>query len=516
MRKPINIALALTLAAPVSALAQAPAGPEQGRGAATIRLSVDEAVKMALDQNVDLKADRLDPQIGDTRVAVASGAFRPSLSSTVLRNNQLQPPASLLAPVATRTDVTTSTVGIGQMLPRFGTSYNFGWTTAHTSSDSFLNSYNPLLQSGLTLGVSQPLVKNFLVDSSRTQLQIARTNRDIAGTRLRDSEIRTASGVKSAYWNLVSARANVDARQTAVDLAQELARVNKAKVDVGQSPPLDEVSAQAEVASDEEQLIIAQTNARVAEDRLRMLLYDPTDRSIWSIAIEPVDAPPTATVAVDIDAAISKALEQRTDITRAKKDVDNADSNARLASNQRMPDVRLTASYTANGLGGTEVLRTGGFPGTIIGPGAITPFGTVLDQLFGRDYPTWTAGVSVSYPIGHSADEATYARTRLERAQADERVKSAEGKVIEDVRTAGWNIEMNARRIQTTRAARDLAEQRLDAERKRFEVGISTSFLVIQAQRDLSQATTNELAAVLAYDLSLVDFDTVQQAPPAR
>ena len=509
MRKPtLSVALALTLAAPAAAIAQSPAG--------AIKLSVDDAVKMALEQNVDLKADRLDPEIGDTRVAIASGAFRPTVSSNLLRNNQLQPPASLLAPVATRNDVVTSNLGVGQLLPHFGTSYSFGWTTAHTNSDSFLNSYNPLLQSGLTLSVSQPIVKNFLVDGSRTQLKIAQTNRDIAGTRLHDSEIRTAANVKSAYWNLVSARANVDARQTAVDLAEELARVNKAKVDVGQSPPLDEVSAQAEVASDEEQLIIAQTNARIAEDRLRMLIYDPTDRSIWNVSLEPIDTPPTGTAPIDIEAAISNALANRTDITRAKKDVENADSNLKLAGNQRMPDVRLTAGYTANGLGGTEVLRTGGFPGTIVGPGQITPFGSVLDQLFSRDYPTWTAGVSVSYPIGHSADDATYARTKLERAQADERVKSAEGKVIEDVRTAGWNIDMNARRIQTTRAARELAEQRLDAERKRFEVGMSTSFLVIQAQRDLSQAKTNELAAILAYDLSLVEFDAVQQAPPGR
>jgi outer membrane protein TolC len=508
----------VALASPGTAYAQAPAPAAQAASPAAriIRLSVDDAVKMALDQNVDLKADRLDPQIGDARVAAAAGAYRPSINSSVLRNNQLQPPASFLVPIATRNDVVTSGLGLGQRLPMFGTSYSIAWTTSHTNSNSFLNSYNPLLQSGLAVGVSQPVLRDFLVDSSRTQVKVAQNNRDIAGTRTHDSEVRTAANVKSAYWNLVSARAYVEARRTALDLAQELARVNKAKVDVGQSPPLDEVSAQAEVAADEEQVIIAETNARVAEDRLRLLIYDPTDRAIWNVSLEPVDAPPTGTAPVDIEAAISNALSSRTDIARAKKDIDNADANMKLAGNQRMPDVRVTASYAANGLGGTEVLRSGGFPGTIVGPGQVTPFGTVLDQLFGRDYPTWSAGVSVSYPIGHSAEDAAYARTKLERAQADERVKSAQGKVIEDVRTAGWNIEMNARRIQTTRAARELAEQRLDSERKRFEVGMSTSFLVIQAQRDLSQAKTNELAAILAYDLSLVEFDAVQQAPPAR
>lgn len=176
--------------------------------------------------------------------------------------------------------------------------------------------------------------------------------------------------------------------------------------------------------------------------------------------------------------------------------------------------MRLNASYQASGLGGTEVLRTGGFPGTIAGPGRATSFGSVLDQLFANDYPSWAVGVSVSYPIGRSPDEANHARNRLEREQATERLKSAEARVVQQVRDSAWKVDMNARRIETTRVARELADQRLDAERKRFEVGMSTSFLVIQAQRDLAQATQNELAAVLTYDLALVTFEAVQQAAP--
>jgi outer membrane protein TolC len=145
----------------------------------------------------------------------------------------------------------------------------------------------------------------------------------------------------------------------------------------------------------------------------------------------------------------------------------------------------------------------------------VTPFGSVLDQLFRSDYPTWAVGVSISYPIGPNGDEATYARTKLEATQAEQRVKGVASRVIQQVRDAAWKVEMNAKRIETTTVARQLAEQRLDAEQKRFEVGMSTSFLVIQAQRDLAQARQNELASVLAYDLSLVDFEALQQAGPA-
>jgi outer membrane protein len=481
----------------------------------TLRLTADEAVRMALDNNVDLAADRLDPQIGDTRVAAASSLFKPTFNSVFQRNNQLQPPASFLIPSPTRTDLVTSTVGLSQRLPWFGTSYSISWDASHTDSNSFLNSYNPLMRSGLSVSVSQPLLRDLFTDASRQQLAVSRQGRDIANTRLSESVVRTTANVKSAYWNLASATAHVTARRASLQLAEELARVNQAKVDVGMSPPLDLLAAQAEVAANQEQLIIAETAVRQAEDRLRMLIFDPAERDTWNVQIEPIDSPSVARVGVDLDVAVSGALRDRADLVRARKEVETADLNVRFTGNQRLPDVRLNASYQANGLGGTEVLRTGGFPGSIVGGGQQTGFGSILDQLIRSEYPTWAVGVSVSYPIGGSAEEAGHARARLERTQAEQRVKSAEARVIQQVRDAAWKIDMNAKRIDTTRAARTLAEQRLDAERKRFEVGMSTSFLVVQAQRDLAQATTNELAAVLAYNLALVDFEALQLAGPA-
>lgn len=481
----------------------------------TLKLTVDEAVRMALGSNLDLAADRLDPAIGDTQVAAAAAAFRPTISTSVQRNNQLQPPSNLIFPIPTRTDVVTSNVGLNQRLPWFGTSYSVAWDSSHSDSNAIINAFNPLVRSGLSLNVSQPLLRDLKVDAARIQLTTSRLNRNVAGARLRESEVRTSASVKAAYWNLVSAQATVEARRTALQLAEELARVNKAKVDVGQSPPLDLVSAQAEVAANQEQLIIAETAVRQAEDRLRLLIFDTTDRDVWNVALQPIDSPPVGTVALDVDAAIATALRDRSDLVRARIGVSTADAVASFSGNQRLPDVRINASYQASGLGGTEILRSGGFPGTIVGTGTVTTFGSVLNQLVRSDYPTWALGVSVSYPIGESSQEATWARSKLERAQAEARVKSAEGRVIQQLREAAWKVEMNAKRVETSRAVASLAEQRLDAERKRFDVGMSTSFLVIQAQRDFVQGRTNELAAILAYDLALVDFEALQQAPPA-
>jgi len=132
----------------------------------------------------------------------------------------------------------TANTGFGQKLPWFGTSYNVGWNMVHTTSNSFLNSYNPLITSGLQFSVSQPLLRDLHIDTARQQLITSRINRDVAETRLTENLVRTTADVKSAYWNLVSAKANVDARRKAVELVQELVRVNKARVEVGTSPPL--------------------------------------------------------------------------------------------------------------------------------------------------------------------------------------------------------------------------------------------------------------------------------------
>jgi len=482
---------------------------------ATLRLSVDDAVAMALDRNLDLASARLEPRIGDTRVAAAAGAFKPVFNTSLARNDQLQPPSSLLLPTAARIDAVTSSTGVSQKLPRFGTAYNVAWTTGHTAGNSPLNSLNPLLQSGLLLEVSQPLTRNLAIDSARRQLATERVDRDIAGTQLREAVVQTTADVKAAYWHLVDARSTVEARRSALALADELVRVNKARVNAGDAPPLDLVAAAAEVAADREQEIVAETAVKDAEDQLRALIFDTSDRDVWKIHLVPGDAPGAAGVAPDVDAAVTTALRDRGDLARARKGVERAGIDAAFAGNQRLPDVRLNGSYLASGVGGTQLLRSGGFPGSVVGTGDATGFGSVLNQLFTGRYSTWAVGVSVDYPLGHGVEDANYARAQLEREQAQDQVKSAEARVIRQVRRAWRTVEMNGKRIETTRAARTLAEQRLDAEQKRFEVGMSTSFLVIQAQRDLTQARTSELAALLAYNLALVDLEAVQQAAPS-
>jgi outer membrane protein TolC len=185
----------------------------------------------------------------------------------------------------------------------------------------------------------------------------------------------------------------------------------------------------------------------------------------------------------------------------------------KLSRSQRLPDLRLQATYGTAGIAGRKIIRDG-FLGPVTGT-STTGFGNALDQVFNRLYPTWSVNLSLTYPLGFSYDQAALANARVQEAQARLRLESAEIKAVRQLRQAAWQLEANVKRIETTRATRAFAEQRLDAEQKRFEVGMSTSFLVIQAQRDLALARNNELAARLEFTRALVDFEALQEAGPA-
>jgi len=475
-----------------------------------VRLTREEAIRMAVANNSALAASRYDPQISGERVAAAKAVFVPTLSSALERNHATTPSSNLFSgedPLTTA--YWSGSAGVGQLLPWAGSSYNVSFNTVRTTTTNPLATFSPALTGALQAVFSQPLLRDRKTDNARAQLDITTREREISDLRLQEDIARTSADAESGYWALVAARASVDVQQRSLDLALELERTNRARVDVGQSPPLDLVAAQAEVAQRRENLIVARTTALQAEDVLRSIIFEPGRSDFWTARIEAADAVPPAGPSPDVDTAVRRALNQRPDIAEARKQIQIDDTNVLLSKNQTLPDLRLQAAYLTNGLGGTKLIRTGGFPGTIVGTEK-TPFGTVLDQVITADFPTWSLGFTLTYPLGKSVEEANYARAKLERDQAQARVRNIELIAVRQVRDAALRLEQNRQRIETAEQGRTLAEQRVDAEQRRFEVGMSTSFLVIQAQRDLAEARNNELQAKLAYQLAVIAFETAQ------
>jgi outer membrane protein TolC len=278
--------------------------------------------------------------------------------------------------------------------------------------------------------------------------------------------------------------------------------------------PLDLVTAQAEEAQRDGEPHDPKSPSKAGRDRLRMLVLDPTSQVCWTTALDPTDRPSLLGEVPDVDSVIDRALKQRLDLVRARAELENVRTNVRFYKNQTLPDVRFQVNFQSAALGGTRLIRTGGFPGTVVGTEPVS-FGYVMDQLFRSAYPTWIVGVNITYPLGRSADDANLARSRIEESQARARLQSSELKAVRQLRQSAWQVDMNARRINTSRAGRALAEQRLEAEQKRFEVGMSTTFLVVQAQRDLAQARNNELQAALEYVKAVIEFERSGSGPAA-
>jgi HAE1 family hydrophobic/amphiphilic exporter-1 len=480
----------------------------------TLPLTLEEAVRMAVEHNPELELIRLGTEVEIARVAQSRGAFAPVFATTAGRTSNVTPPSnSLLGQSGVDVTELFSSTGIRQRLPWGGGTWNVSWEASRTTTSNPLSSFDPSLQSGLLVAFSQPLLKDRQVDQARHQYIIARRNQESSELRFRESVVQTVAAVKQAYWTFKALAANVTVQQRSLELAEELVRQNRARVDVGQAPPLDLLQAEAEVSQRRESLIRATAASGDAEDQLRRLIMDPGDTSFWRMRLDPVDEPAGSEALPDVDAAVTAALEGRFDLARARNELANAAADAAFAGNQKLPDVRFEASYRGSGLGGTELLRTGGFPGVVTGR-LNHSFGSVLDQVFSHDYATWSVGFTMSYPIGRSYEEATLVRADFERRQAAQRVASLQLDIAEAIRRAARQVRSTSERIDAARAGATLAEQRFDTEQRRFEVGFSTSFLVTQAQRDLVQAQVNLLEAMLDHQSSLVAFEALQQAPP--
>jgi outer membrane protein TolC len=500
-------AVAIILLIGTRAAAQVPA-PE------TLRLTVDEAVRRAVENNPDLAVVRLGTELEAARVGESQGAFAPVFSTQLGRSSTVIPSTNLLlGERGVDVDDWFSSTGVRQRVPWGSGTWSVSWETARTTTNNPISSFDPSLQSGFQVAFSQPLLRDRTIDAARQQVTIAKRNQESSDLRFREAVAQTTAAVKQAYWTLKATRANVDVAQRSLELAQELARENKVRVDAGQIPPLDLVQADAEVAQRRENVIRANTVAADAEDALRRLIVDPSDVSFWQVRIEPVEDPTAIGAPPDVDAAVARALDGRYDLARAGRELENARTTVDYLSNQRLPDVRLETSYRGTGLGGTQFLRSGGFPGVITGTRSRS-LGDAFGQIFSSDYPTWSFGVTVSYPIGNSFEAASFARADVERRQAAQRIASLRVRAAEAVRRAGRQISSAAERVEAARAGSALAQERLQSEQRRFEVGLSTTFLVTQAQRDLLEAQVNVLQTTLEYESALVNFEAVQQAPP--
>ena len=475
-------------------------------------LSMAQAMTMALDTNLGLKADRLDVNIAAENIRAARAAFRPLLRSSFSRNTSDQLPSSFVdSDVAVvSSGFLSANTNVSQALRWFGGAYTASWSGNRATTSSNLNPFNPRLGSTLQVGFQQPLLRNFKIDGARAQLEESERSRQIADLTLEQRITATRSAVQVAYLGLIAALEGSKVAQQNMDLAQRSLQMFRQRVAVGVSADIEVIQAEAVVARNEEQVVVAGARIDTAMDNLRSLILDSKRPDFWQVRLQPTDTITAVAREIDVDGAIRNALSNRLDLISARRQRENTLLGLRLSENQIKPDLSLNVNYAAQGTGGTQLAFGSGFPPEIIGR-SNRGFGNVLGDAFLGTYPSWTVGATFSYPLGLSAAKASLARAQVQKQQADLAIENLELQISTQVRTAARNVQTNVKRLEATRKAREATERQLEAENRKFGVGLSSAFELQTREGELANSRVSELNAMIDYNQSLIIFERVQR-----
>jgi outer membrane protein len=483
-------------------------------------LSLDDAVQLALERNLDIRVERLTPRLFDYSLAALRATYEPVVTSQLATQSTVTPSTSTIAGAAAASGITqgltTFNAGLTQNLRWGGGGLTILANNNRQTTTSQVTLFNPTYNSNYSVQYTQPLLRGFLTDATRTQIRITQLDRQISQLDLEATIANTVADVRNAYWDLVYATESIAVARQSLDIAQTLVNDNQARVDVGTLAPLDLVQAQSQAATQRQALVQAQAVRDQAEIALKELIVSGAADPNWSATLVPTDRPMFTPEPIDTAALVQRALGERTDLAAARKSLEASERTLAYLRNQLLPQVDFVGRYGLVGLGGTQYLRSGtGISGDIIGtvPGG---YGDALSSLFGLNYPAWSAAVNVTVPLGRGEAKAAQARGRVQFEQAQTQIAQLELRVASDLTNAGKTATSAAQAVDAARAAQTLAERALDAEQQRFRVGLSTNFNVIQAQRDLASARNAELQAVLIYRKALVEIDRLSKASLQR
>lgn len=495
-------AVALTLAAPaaraddalslpVSAKARRPAPLPSGE---KIELTLQQAINLTLQNVLDLDVASYTLEEARFGIQSARGAFDPFIQLDLGATDSQNPTASRIQASESKTQ--TGNFTLGGLLP-FGTTYNLGWTnTRHDSVIPTFTTVNPTYTSGLTGSFTQPLLRNFGTTVNTRFVVQARYTRDASAFDFVRAVQAAIQLTDSAYWDLVYAVENLRAKQEALDRAKDLNRITKIKIDVGALAPIDIVQTEVTIAQREQDIITAEGLIGDAQDRLRRLL-NVQSQPDWSRPIVPTDRPTRESLResfqADVETGFKRALETRPEIRQALLTIESKKLTRVYTANQLRPRLDLSGSYGFNGLGAQALLQNP--------DGTLTQlnYSDALQDIFHRTFPAWSIGLTFAVPIGNNVARGNeaIANADLELARTNFAITKANLQV--EVRGAARAIDIGYRSVAAAGKARELGERNLDAEKKKFENGMSTTFQVAQVANDLTTAVTLELQAIATY-----------------
>jgi len=490
-----------------------------------LELTAQDAVELALENNMDIAVARYNPWFADTDIlqteaggqpfGITGAEIRQSFASVPFLNYDPTFNSSLsyddrVTPVNNPFISGTGTQAVAASLPSHtatysnnvtegfstGTTATLAWNNTRQSSGSTFNFFNPDVSSALVVTVQQQLLNGFGRYLNRRNIMIAKNNRKLADYVFEAQAITTVTNTITAYWELVYARAAVEVQQQAVAVSQRLYGDNKKQLEIGTLAPLDVTQSEAQLATDQQNLIIAQTTKLQDEQILKNAISnDPIAANLINVEIIPTDkpTPPEATEASTFEEAIKEAFQKRPELLEQQINITNAGIDARATGLALRPTATVFAQYTSQGLAGvSSIPSTTGGPPTVIDQG----FTTAQSQLFHNKFPDYLVGVQLQIPIRNRSAQATNQRSILQLRQIEAQMQQLKNAAVVDVRNT--YIALQQDRVQVTTAAeeRKLFQETFDAEQKKYQLGASTVYTVILRQRDLVTAQGAELRAL--------------------
>ncbi len=537
-------------------------------------ISMDDAVALALENNLDIAIARYNLNIADTDIWRAkAGAATRGVNTGVVQGT----PGGTGTGIGSTSNgggaggttggsggagagaagLVTSTSGVGAAIPSFdpvltgtfeinqariqaassfanpftdthNSAWDFGYqqgfhwgsnlsisfnNTRGTTTSTFQNR-SPLLSSGFRATLTQPLLAGFGSANTRF-IRIAKNNREISDVAFRLQVIATVNQIQNIYWDLVNAYENVKVQQDSLALANKTLSDNQKQVEIGTLAPIEVVRARSVVATNQQSLIVSQTNLQLQQllvkNALSRTLVDPGLADAEVIPTDTMSVPDNEPVVPTQD-LVNQALAHRAELAESRIDLTNRDINTRSTKNALLPALNLFAFYGGSGIGGDQNLANlcsanGNLPGCSQTAVPSVGYGGTLNQLIDSTAPDKGIGLQLSIPIRNRAAQADQVRAELEYRQAQMRMQQQENTIRIEVRNAQFSVLQNRASVEAARAAVELGKQSLDAEQKKYALGASTTTLVLQSERDLTQVASNLVSANSAYEKSRVELD---------
>jgi len=491
-----------------------------------LQLTLQDAVELALENSMDIAVQRYIPWFADTDIlATESGSqpfgiagaeirqsfanipflnYDPTLTTQISYDDRTTPvnnpfiSGTGTAQATAASLVSHSAQYANSLTEGFstGTTATVAWNNTRASSGSAFNFFNPDVSSALVVTFQQQLLNGFGTFANRRNILIAKNNRKLADYVFEQQAITTVTNTITAYWELVYARANVQVQEQAVAVSQRLYGDNKKQLEIGTMAPLDVTQSEAQLATDQQNLIIAQT-VRLQDEQIlkNAISKDPLAANLINVEILPTDkpTPPEATEAATFEEAIKEAFQKRPELLEQQINITNAGIDARATGIALRPTATLFAQYTSQGLAGVSTI-----PATATTPAVTTEqgFTTSQSQIFHNTFPDYLVGVNVQIPFRNRAAQATNQHSLLTLRQIETQMQQLKNAAVVDVRNA--YIALQQDRVQVTTAAeeRKLFQETFDAEQKKYQLGASTVYTVILRQRDLVTAQGAELRSL--------------------